>query len=150
MLPDTPSFTGYRATGYQKERKRDGSKSLKCRKQPSWAQKNGKIEHKVETKLGDRFVLYLLGGVTYSELREIHAMASEHERDITVSEWLPAACLTPCSYHTISCVLYAHAQATTRLSQVFPWYLLTPNTASILVFIKYWPQGQDSAPFQDG
>ena len=57
------------------------------RKQPSWAQKNGEIEHKVETKLGDRFILFVLGGITYSEIREIQSMAAEQERDITISEF---------------------------------------------------------------
>jgi len=83
-LPDVEGFEGYKASGYVKERKRDGSKSLKCRKQPSWAEKNGKVERKVETKLGDRFILYIMGGVTYSELREISAFVKEKESDLTI------------------------------------------------------------------
>ena len=69
-----------------------GGTSLRSSK-PSW-QLNNNIDCG-EKYFGDKIFVYILGGVSYSEIRDVHDVAKKYQRDITVGS---SSILTPNSF----------------------------------------------------
>jgi len=68
--------------------------SLRKQTQPKWADKNNRKSEK-QTTTGGRIIVFIIGGVTYSELRSVYELTKKHSREVVIGS---TSLLTPSQY----------------------------------------------------
>jgi len=69
--------------------------SLRKQTQPKWADNNKKSEKQKQTTTGGRVIIFIIGGISYSELRSVYELTKKYNREVVIGS---TSLLTPHQY----------------------------------------------------